>query len=124
MPTHELHYVFRFLSYFSVACHAIKVVVILIYGFGRCRNNEIQSILYALQFTDEDYALGLRNLLFLFVLFRAMTLALLLMRSNPPEHRWKRVERVEKAIETIQPIKTFLPGMSNHFEFRIQQTKL
>lgn len=80
---HRLNIFYQIVSYFSISRWAFEAVLLLIYGFGRCKENvEVQPVLKWLQIEDNDYFNSILLLLLNCAVFRVISFCLLLLRTN------------------------------------------
>src|SRR5699024_296842 len=101
-----------------------EATLLLQYGFGRCRPKEIHAILYSFSLEDADYSRAIRMLLLNLVLFRLIAVWLLIWRANPIENRRKRVSRIGRYREKLQPEIAVFTGMESTLQqFRIRQSR-
>lgn len=118
----NLHYSLQIISNLSICRFMIEGNLILQYGFGRCRPNDIQSILYNMNIPGDHYYYHcIRMLIFQLLLFRLISFAILIAKSNPLQNRRLRAERIEKYRGNMKPSNAIIPGLSSHVEFRIRK---
>ena len=102
----RLHYIYQFVSNFAVSRFMFEAALLLVYGFGRCREGrEVNLLLYDNLLRDEDFTHCIRMLLLNIVLYKAVAMYLLIRSANPVENRRKRVARIEKYVETLKTAK-------------------
>lgn len=80
---HRLSIFYQIVSYFSISRWAFEAVLLLIYGFGRCKENvEVHPVLKWLQLEDDDYLTCILLLLLNCVVYRAISFCLLVLKTN------------------------------------------
>lgn len=94
VPLPQMHYIYRMLSLFSIPRFAYHLPILLQYGFGRCRDKEISSMLYMLDLHETDFMPNMGMLLLNILLYRSLSLYLLIRQVNKVENRKKRVARI------------------------------
>lgn len=94
VPFSQMHYIYRLLSTFSIPRFAFHLPILLQYGFGRCQEKEVNLALYMFDLTDADYLPSIGMLLMNLVIFRLLSLYLLIRHVNTLENRMKRNARI------------------------------
>lgn len=90
----EMPYIYQMLSVFSIPRFIFESSLLLLFGFGRCREKEVNIVLYNMNFHDDDYFFSIGMILFNIVLYRSLALYVLIRRVNPVENRRKRIARI------------------------------
>lgn len=82
IPIKEMHYSIQMLSNLSPFRLIIEIIVVTQYGFERCQKREFSLLLYMFEIENEDFYRNTQLLVFLFFLFRGLTLITLLIKVN------------------------------------------
>lgn len=90
----EMPYIYQALSTFSVPRFTFASSMLLLFGFGRCQEKEVNIFLYSMDFHDADYLPSIGMLAFNAVFYRSLSLYLLVCRLSLLENRKKRVARI------------------------------
>ena len=61
IPLNDFHYVFKAISNLSFLKHSINCILLKIYGFGRCSEDQFSLILYKYNISDDIYTESLLN---------------------------------------------------------------
>ncbi|KAH7637519.1 abc transporter-like protein 17 [Dermatophagoides farinae] len=113
MSPHALsHLAFKLLATFNLFRYQNEAILLLIFGFGRCNDREIQIILYEFGYRHDDYfyyciLMTAVNAL----LYQTMAITLFCIRHNPFENRRKRIARIEYLNQRKLPSKVIFPGL-------------
>lgn len=99
IPVATMHYAWQVAATFSIPRYLLESLMILQYGYGRCKGEkQISAVLYGMNISGDEkriYWDNLRMLLLNAVIFRLIALWLLVRKMNPIENRKRRVERIE-----------------------------
>lgn len=101
----EMHYFWQLVANFSIARHLFAAIVLLQYGFGRCRPRQLQAVLHFVSVEDGDYWPTVGWLVFNLLLFRVLALVLLIRRANGggnSESHQKRMARIGAYMEKLR----------------------
>lgn len=113
-PIGRMHYIYQLISNLSICRFLNEATILLQYAFGRCGPKEIQATLYVMMLTHEDHFYHCIHMLFFNLIFyRAMSLAILIAKSNPLENRRQRAEKIRNYQKQMRPLNAFIPGLSN-----------
>lgn len=104
VPLPHMHYVYRIFSLFSIPRFAYHLPVIFLFGFGRCEENEISSMLYMLDLHEGDLFSNFGMLLFNIIFYRFLSLYLLVKQVNSVAGRKKRTTRIVQYQEEMAMI--------------------
>lgn len=102
IPLKRIHYIFRLASNFSVIRLLHENVILLLYGFGRCRRRQVHAFLYNMEVEDEDYGHNVIMLLGNLLLFRSISTYLLMSRVNPVEHSRPAAKKVQGYVQALK----------------------
>jgi len=94
--------------------------MILFYGFDRCSDRELSSIIYLLEIEDDTFYYNARMLIFQFILLRSLALMALLFEANPFRKQKKANEQRMIAYKNLQPSKELISGLSSQLELKIK----
>ncbi|KAH7637213.1 uncharacterized protein LOC124495078 isoform X3 [Dermatophagoides farinae] len=130
-PVRRLHYIFQFLSYFAPTRFGLEAILLLQYGFERCRKKEVQKILLKLKMEDnehefhETYFLStIIMLIFNMLFYRIIAILVLLIKTNRYENRRRRAMRIADSHQKLKPVNVIIPGLQCHHEMTIKQFKV
>lgn len=95
-PIERLHYVWQFVSLFSIHRFINEATLLFQYGFDRCGHREVQKTLHAFRIdTNEEYFYFCQRMLIFHVLFyNTIALLILLVKMNPFNNRHNRNKRI------------------------------
>ena len=82
VPMKKLHYSLQFLSEFSYFKLSYESMIISIYGFDRCFENEISIVLYGLGIDGQLFWSNIFKLIIIFVVLKFITISLLYFKIN------------------------------------------
>ena len=95
----ELHYVLQVLSSLSYMRLTSESFFIWIYGFDRCDQNEISTVLMTYEIKTEDFWPNVIQVIIICILLKTLTLFVLIIKTNSL-FEWKR-----KTYENVQDQK-------------------
>lgn len=72
----------QLLSNITLFRHTLEGLLLRVYGFGRCRDREVQPILEFMDLTDADYPVILLKLALNLLLWKGLALYLLVRKVN------------------------------------------
>lgn len=113
-PISTMNYFLKSISNLSVLRFFNQATLWLIYGGSRCKENEIQTILYQLKIpnTTENFFRSIIMLILLAILYHTIALALLILKANPKANRRRRVERIQRyRVEKLKIIEHKYPNI-------------
>ncbi len=120
IPLKELHYSLQWLSNLSTVELSFTGLIVLFYGFDRCSDREISSIMYLFKLEDNDFYINIRLLIIQFILLRSFALIILLIKSNPFSGHKKAEKLHELAVNSLKPSRALIPGLNSHLELKIK----
>ncbi|OTF77879.1 hypothetical protein BLA29_006224 [Euroglyphus maynei] len=130
-PVRRLHYIFQFFSNFAPTRFIIEAMFLLQYGFDRCRQKEVQKSLLKFKMEDDEHAhhetfftYTIIMLIFNILIYRIVTLLLLLAKTNRYENRRKRALRIENSYQNLKPSNVIIPGLQCHHELTIKRIQV
>lgn len=78
----ELHYSLQLLSVVSYMRLTFESLLILIYGFDKCNENEISTVLMNFEVETQDFWPNVIQLVFICILLKALTVFILIIKIN------------------------------------------
>jgi hypothetical protein len=120
IPIQELHYTLQWLSNLSMTKLIFECMVILFYGFDRCTDRELSSIMYLLELEDYTFYTNARLLIFQFIFLRSLTLLTLSIKVNPFTSQKKVDKQHQIAYKKLISSNALIPGLSSPFELKIK----
>ena len=87
IPIDDFHFVFKTISNLSFLKHSINCILIMIYGFSRCSDQQFSIILYKYNLSDDQFYENLLNLIFILVFLRLLNLFVLVLKTNGFYHK-------------------------------------
>ena len=104
--------------------YVIQRVVLFFYGFDRCPDGQVSSVIYKLKYTDDMYGQAVRVLAYQLVFYRVLTYGCLKLKVN-----WSSVEVIigsVKAMVTRVLARMFCVNMvnSDDSDVKLKYTKL
>nr|XP_046914359.1 ABC transporter G family member 30-like [Dermatophagoides farinae] len=130
-PIRRLHYIFQFLSNFAPTRFTIEAILLLQYGFDRCRRKEVQKILLKFKMEENEHEFHgtffyytIIMLIFNIIIYRVIALLLLLAKTNRYENRRKRAMQIADSHQKLKPVNVIIPGLQCHHEMTIKQFKV
>ena len=130
-PIRRLHYIFQFLSNFAPTRFTIEAILLLQYGFDRCRRKEVQKILLKFKMEENEHEFHgtffyytIIMLIFNIIIYRVIALLLLLAKTNRYENRRSRAMRIADSHQKLKPVNVIIPGLQCHHEMTIKQFKV
>ena len=76
------HYIHRGLSYLAIPRWPLQALMVAQYGFGRCREREVQPILSYMGLEDEDFAVAITWMVINVLLYKGVAFWWLVRRMN------------------------------------------
>lgn len=113
-PTKEFHYMVKIICNFSTIKLVLESILILHYGFDRCADNELSSVLYMYNLEDQQLVVNIRYLFLEMIAFRFVALIALLAKVNPLVTRKTEQQKIAVIVETIKKrkaSKVLIPGL-------------
>ena len=107
----RLNYVYQLISNLAISRFIFEAVMLLVNGFGRCKPWESQGILLSMGLRDEDYTHCILMLIFNIILYRVISIYLLISKASPVENRRERVSKIDRFRQMLQPVRAFVPGL-------------
>ena len=78
----ELHYSVQTLSCLSYSKAAFECLLIIIYGFDRCSEDQISTVLYSYEIETQDFWPNVINLIIICCSLKLMSFVVLIMKVN------------------------------------------
>ena len=82
IPYNDMHYSLQFLSNFSFIRYSLECLLIMIYGFNRCSDNEFSSVLYFIDKNDSDFWTNIFHLILLTIFYTITAIILFIYKFN------------------------------------------
>ena len=130
-PIRRLHYIFEFLSNFAPTRFGMEGILLLQYGFDRCRKKEVQKILLKLKMEENDhehhvtyFIMTIIMLIFNMLLYRVIAIFILLMKTNRFENRRHRALEIKNYHKNLRPSNVIIPGLQCHNELIIKRIQV
>ena len=81
-PLKELHYSLQILSSLSYVRLSFESVLLIIYGFDRCSEDQLSTVLYGFQIETQDFWPNIIKLIIITLSFKFITFLVLISRIN------------------------------------------
>jgi K+-transporting ATPase A subunit len=97
-------------------------IIILFYGFDRCTENNISSIMYFFGFENNSYYRNMIILLIQLLFLRFLALIVLIIKANPFRNlNCKKSEKShELEVKISNPTNAYTPGLDSYNEHKIK----
>ena len=82
VPLKELHYSLQILSSLSFLKYGFESIILIIYGFDRCSEDQISTVLYSLGIKTQDFWPNIIILIILCFFYKFITLFALITRNR------------------------------------------
>lgn len=95
-PIERLHYVWQFISLFSIHRFMNEATLLFQYGLDRCGHREVQKILHSFRINNnkEYFYFCHRMLIFQVLFYNVIAFLILLVKLNPFNNRHNRNKRI------------------------------
>ncbi|XP_054163336.1 uncharacterized protein LOC128961156 [Oppia nitens] len=90
--TKNLHYFLEMVSDLSVIKLVSESIVVFLYGFNRCNDNELSFPLYYMDITDQIFFKNIRLLVYQMLFYQLLTLIAIIIKTNafPEDQSYKQ----------------------------------
>ncbi|XP_075585835.1 uncharacterized protein LOC124495078 isoform X2 [Dermatophagoides farinae] len=132
-PVKRLHYLLQFISIFAPTRFGIEAMLLLQYGFDRCRRKEVQKILFQLKMENDEHEhhttfliQTLIMLIFNLLFYRLVSLLLMIIKCNHVDDRRKRALKIADFHQKhlIEPSNVFIPGLQCDSELIVKRIQV
>ena len=100
-PLKELHYSLQILSSLSFIRLSFESVLLIIYGFDRCSEDQLSTVLYGFQIQTQDFYPNFIKLMIICFCFKFLTFLVSISKTNPS------VEPKNEELDKIKQLDQF-----------------
>ncbi len=93
IPSKQLHYSIKMLSSISYVKYAFEINMIAIYGFNRCDENQISTVLNSFEVETEKFWPNVIYLIIICCLFKSIVFLILILKTNSSFVRTQSLEK-------------------------------